>query len=166
MEARPISREVANAFIRAHHSHHGPPAGDKFRVGAYNDGELVAVAIGARPVARHMDDGLTIEVIRSCTNGFRNAASFCEGRILRMAAANGYRLAITYTLESEEGTSLKAQGFRKVALGKGGSWNRPSRAREDAAPLDRKWRWEKALADYELPPSAAVAVGEVEGDSA
>lgn len=160
MEARPISREVANAFINANHSHHKAPQGDKFRVGAFDGDELVAVAVGARPQSRHMDDGFTIEIVRSCTRGFRNAASFCEGRILKAAAAVGYRLAITYTLEHEAGTSLKAQGFRKTALGKGGSWGRPDdRPREDKAPTGPKWRWERELGAQTLPPSSSIEGG-------
>lgn len=156
MEAFPISREVAKAFIRANHSHNGPPVGDKFRVGARVNGELVAVAVGGRPSSRHLDDGLTIEIVRCCTLRYKNAASFCEGRILSMAASNGFRLAISYTLENEVGASLKATGFRRTELGKGGSWSRAGRVREDKAPTTPKWRWEKVLTDYALPASAGV----------
>lgn len=43
----------------------------------------------------------------------------------------GYTKIITYILESELGTSLKASGWEKEADGVGGSnWNVPSRPRE------------------------------------
>ncbi|EPN7168035.1 XF1762 family protein, partial [Escherichia coli] len=45
-----------------------------FQVLRENDaGELTGVATAGRPVARHFDDGLTLEVNRTCTTGERNA---------------------------------------------------------------------------------------------
>lgn len=154
MEARPIKRELANRFIKENHRHHGPVVGDLFRTGAFWQGSLVAVACAGRPSARHLDDGFTVEVTRCCTQGFHNAASFLYGRILKAAAAIGYREAITYTLYSEPGTSLNASGWRKVALTRGGSWDRPARARTDKAPTVPKMRWQRTLGDQRLPPSS------------
>jgi hypothetical protein len=42
----------------------------------------------------------------------------------------GYERIITYILQSEMGSSLKASGWHKEADIKGGSWDRPSRPRD------------------------------------
>ena len=53
----------------------------------------------------------------------------------------GYQRLITYTLDTEPGTSLRAAGFRIDGYTRGGSWNRPNRARIDKHPTTRKARW-------------------------
>jgi hypothetical protein len=45
----------------------------KFAVEIRDENRLVGVATVGRPVARHMDDGLTVEVTRTCTTGAPNA---------------------------------------------------------------------------------------------
>lgn len=52
---------------------------------------------------------------------------------------------VTYTLESENGASLKASGFRAVHQTRGESWDRAARPRTDKAPTTRKTRWERPL---------------------
>jgi hypothetical protein len=76
-----------------------------------------------RPVSRHLDDGLTVEVNRTCTDGCPNANSALYAACWRIAAAMGYRRMVTYTQEGESGVSLKAAGMRKVRdLPARGSW--------------------------------------------
>lgn len=85
-----------------------------------------------RPVARHYDDGTTLEVNRTCTDGTPNANSMLYGAAWRAAKALGYRRLITYTRADESGASLKAAGWKVVAqrsANKG--WNCPSRPRVD-----------------------------------
>jgi hypothetical protein len=55
----------------------------------------------------------------------------------------GYRpeQIITYTLESENGASLRAAGWQLDSRAAGGSWDRPSRSRIDSHPTARKFRW-------------------------
>ncbi|EMM4122823.1 hypothetical protein WAC84_005219, partial [Escherichia coli] len=61
-----------------------------FQVLRENDaGELTGVATAGRPVARHFDDGLTLEVNRTCTTGERNANSALYGAVWRAAKAMG-----------------------------------------------------------------------------
>ena len=144
MKAIPLTFKQAKEFIAKHHRHHKPPAGWKFGIGCVIDGELVGVAVASRPVARMLDDGLTVEVTRLCTNGARNACSFLYSAIRRAARAMGYLRVITYILESECGSSLKAAGWKFVRMAGGGSWSRPSRGRDDKAPLERKQLWEAA----------------------
>jgi hypothetical protein len=72
----PVSFRDACGFVQMWHRHHGPPAGCKFCIGAADDGDvLVGVAIVGRPAARCLDDGLTLEVTRTATDGTRNANS-------------------------------------------------------------------------------------------
>ncbi|AXX00992.1 hypothetical protein AAAW47_000744 [Cronobacter sakazakii] len=115
MEITPITLATAREFIAAHHRHNKPPVGHKFSVGLKNDaGELVGVATAGRPVARHFDDGLTLEINRTCTTGERNANSALYGAVWRAARALGYRRCITYTQADESGASLRAAGFVRV----------------------------------------------------
>lgn len=110
----PITLKEAKAFIAQHHRHNKPPTGHKFSIAVRKAGELVGVATAGRPVARHFDDGLTLEVNRTCTNGTRNANSMLYGAVWKAAKAMGYRRAITYTQHDECGASLRAAGWVKV----------------------------------------------------
>ncbi|WP_246606409.1 XF1762 family protein [Paractinoplanes toevensis] len=66
----PVTFAQASAFITDWHRHHRPPAGHKFSIGAANgDNLLVGVAVVGRPVARLLQDGLTLTAttdIRTC----------------------------------------------------------------------------------------------------
>ncbi|ABE06429.1 conserved hypothetical protein [Escherichia coli UTI89] len=115
VQISPVTLRVAKAFISRHHRHNKPPVGHKFSIGLRNDaGELIGVATAGRPVARHLDDGLTLEVNRTCTTGERNANSALYGAVWRAAKAMGYQRCITYTRADESGASLRAAGFVRV----------------------------------------------------
>lgn len=114
LAVHPITLREACAFIAAHHRHNKPPRGHKFSVSARDGGQLVGVATAGRPIARHFDDGLTLEVNRTCTDGTRNANSLLYGAIWRAAKAMGYRRCITYTQADESGASLRAAGWVRV----------------------------------------------------
>lgn len=88
LELVPIRLADAAAFVALHHRHHGEPRGHRFSIGLASDGELVGVIIVGRPVARHYDDGTTLEVTR-CSKLY--AAAW------RATKALGYRKLITYT---------------------------------------------------------------------
>ena len=146
----------ANTFIAEKHRHHMPVPRDKFRVGCQVDGKLVGVANVGNPVARKLCDGYTLEVTRLCTDGTKGVCSFLYSRCARIAKEMGYRKIITYILDTEDGTSLKASGWKLDAekCG-GGSWNVPSRPREvevrtlfgtiEKYPVGAKQRWCKEL---------------------
>lgn len=141
---RPISIETAREFVRRHHRHSTPPPKHKFSTGLYVDGELVGVGIAARPKARALDNGLTLEVIRTCTDGTRHANSAIYGRLMRAARALGYTRMVTYTQHDESGASLRAVGWIPVArLRAREGWDTDSRRREDigSAGVERT-RWE------------------------
>nr|WP_190284971.1 XF1762 family protein [Bacillus sp. S3] len=57
----------------------------------------------------------------------------------------GYTKLITYTLETEDGASLKACGFNLNGISDGGSWSSKSRKRLDKAPTCPKKRWVKKI---------------------
>lgn len=127
----PLRQKQAKEFIRQWHRHHQPPPGAVFTVGAADqNGVLRAVAIVGRPVARHLDNGETLEVTRTATDGFRNANSLLYGACWRAAQALGYSRLITYTQEGESGASLRGAGWRVIAKRPSrGGWNCVSRPR-------------------------------------
>ena len=160
LELVPITRADARAFIAAHHRHSRPPVGDVFRVAVTNAGNLCGVAMAGRPVARNLDDGRTLEVLRVCVGPGEhfNACSRLYSAIARAGAALGYRRLITYTLETELGASLRASGFTidddGVDHRRRRYWRRSSRPRyaenllgepiDDLPAVDRV-RWSRAL---------------------
>lgn len=128
----PITFKEASQFVQQHHRHHPPPVGHKFSIGVTNGKEIVGVAMVGRPVARRYDDGLTLEVNRTCTDGTPNANRMLYGAAWRAAKALGYRRLITYTRSDESGSSLKGAGWKVIAVrppNKG--WSVPSRPRVD-----------------------------------
>ena len=146
LHAAPIDFADAAEFVREHHRHHTPPQGHKFSIAAMAGSETVGVVIVGRPVSRHRDDGLTLEVTRCCTTGHRNACSFLYGAAARAAFALGYRRIGTYTLKREPGTSLVAAGWQKIAETPGRSWSVPSRPRDNKHPIEPKFLFEKTAA--------------------
>lgn len=145
LEIVPIKQSEAKAFIKRHHRHHAPSVGSIFNVGCSDGERIVGVAMVGRPVARGLDDGWTVEVTRLCTDGTKNACSKLYAACRKIARAFGYRKIVTYILESESGTSLKAAGWKCVAKTFGGSWNCESRPRVDEHPTQKKFRWESSL---------------------
>ena len=127
----PVSLSEAKRFVAENHRHNKPPPGHKFSIGCYDGEKLCGVAMAGRPVSRMLDDGLTLEITRNCTDGTYNACSMLYGACVRAARALGYRRIITYTLETEPGTSLKASGWRIAQKSCGGkTWDTPKRPRE------------------------------------
>jgi hypothetical protein len=156
MNAVPLTLAQANEFIEKNHRHHHKVPRDKFRVGCEVGGKLVGVATVGQPLARLLCDGFTLEVTRLCTDGTKGVCSFLYSRCARIAKEMGYHKIITYILESEDGTSLKASGWHcEVEKCGGGSWNVPSRPREVVVttlfgevqkyPIGKKQRWAKEL---------------------
>lgn len=141
---QPITLREANAFVDAHHRHHGPARGCLFCVAVSDAEQVRGVAIVGRPVARMLDDGWTAEVVRIATDGARNACSMLYAAAWRAARAIGYRRLVTYTLPEEGGASLRAAGWTCVGEAGGGSWSRASRPRVDLHPTQIKLRWEVA----------------------
>jgi hypothetical protein len=129
----PISLAQANEHVAAWHRHNRPVPGAKFCVGVADDDDVLrGVAIVGRPVARHFDDGMTLEVNRVANDGARNANSMLYGACRRATFALGYRRLITYTLSSESGSSMRASGWKCIAERPARpGWSMPSRPRNN-----------------------------------
>jgi hypothetical protein len=141
----PLTLREAHAFVARVHRHHKPSRGGRFAIGVSRDGAVVGVAVVGRPVARGSQDGWTAEVTRvAVEEGVPNACSMLYGACWRACRAMGFRRLVTYTLESEPGTSLRAAGWRELGVRGGGSWSCPSRPRVDTHPLEQKVLWEAA----------------------
>lgn len=152
----PVTLREANAFVEKHHRHHDKVRGHKLSTGIIDqDGELRGVAILARPLARMIDHTQVAEVTRVATDGCPNACSMLLGVCCRLGKTLGFAYVITYTLFEESGVSLRAAGYKPVALTSGGAWSRTGREREDDQPLGRKVRWECAHG-----PSEAIDLSE------
>ena len=138
----PITLKEANAFVLQNHRHHKPVAGHKFSIAACDGEKIVGVAIIGRPVSRHLDNGLTLEVNRLCTDGTKNACSFLYAAAWRAARNMGYKKLVTYILKSESGASLKAAGWKCIGECGGLRWTGKRRPEIDLYPAQMKLRFE------------------------
>ncbi|MFD9947721.1 XF1762 family protein [Nonomuraea sp. NPDC059023] len=151
----PVTFKSACAFVQAWHRHHEPPRGHKFSIGAARHGVLVGVVMVGRPLARHFDNGQTLEVTRLASDGTPNVPSFLYARAWQAARPQGYTRLVTYihTLHygptcgspcehpsctairmGEAGASLRGAGWQVVAHRPARpGWNHPSRPREGRA---------------------------------
>ena len=130
----PITLREANEFISLRHRHLGKAVGCKFALGLADEkGGIIGVAVCGRPVSRYY------EICRVCTDGKHNACSMLYGACVRVGKAMGYRRIITYTLESEHGSSVKAANFKYDGIAGGLVWS--GKRRNDALPAEMKKRW-------------------------
>lgn len=132
LEIVPVTFRHASRFVARFHRHHNPPRGTKFCLGVVDEaGHLRGVAMVGRPINRHLDDGRTAEVNRTCTDGCPNANSALYGACWRAASGMGYLRVITYTQAGESGSSLRAADYRVVG-------ERPARSSWAQATLDER----------------------------
>lgn len=152
----PVTFAEANEFVRQHHRHHRPVPGCKF-VLAVSDGERIrGVAIVGRPVARHYDDGWTLEVNRTATDGTPNANSALYAAASRVSFGLGYLRLITYTMAGESGASLRGAGWRILAeRAARPGWHRPARPRVNRNDNVQKLLW-TAPSSVPNPPDSNV----------
>jgi hypothetical protein len=175
LELGPITLREARAFIAQHHRHNVPPRGWLFGAALRLDDEVVAVGVAGRPLARPLQDGHTIEVLRVCIAPHphlyteHNAASRLYGALCRAATALGYWRAVSYTLASERGTSLRAAGFTSEGvLEIRTTWASADRPRYDAnlwgeatLPSEQRVRWVRQL--IRTPQTPAATEDQVSG---
>ena len=148
LQVIPISLREANEFVINFHRHSKKTRGHKYSIGASDGENLVGVAIVGSPVARKLDDGFTAEVLRVCVkdDSPKNTCSFLYGRSWRIWQQMGGKRMITYTLQKESGSSLRAVDWKIVGETKvwkeGTGWaTRPGR---EWQPIygQQKFRWE------------------------
>jgi hypothetical protein len=174
----PTTLPKANGYVKRLHRHHAPIPGGFgwYCVAAVVDGTVRGVAIAGRPTNRNNDDGQTVEVLRVAADGTPNVPSALLGACARAAKAIGAARVITYTLDSESGSSLRGAGWRREADGITSWWTHPGRDGNGRVPaVDRphmqegKVRWgltfrEPIACEYaaeERPLSQAGLFGEV-----
>lgn len=146
LKLQPVTLLQADAYVAKHHRHSNPVRGQKLAVGVADDEGLRGVAIWGRPISRVIQENkCAMEILRVCTDGVRNGCSKLYAACCWAGKGAGYTLAVTYTLESESGASLRAAGFRPVAEVKDRQWDCASRPREERDLVGDKIRWERAL---------------------
>ena len=123
----PITLREANDFVENFHRHNTRTQrdGGRFAIGATTGESMVGIAIVGRPIARLLDDGYTSEVTRCCVldDAPKNSCSFLYGRCWRIWQQMGGKRMITYTLQSESGSSLRGAGWKIIGETDGsGSW--------------------------------------------
>lgn len=151
LSIRHIELKQANEYVEQNHRHHKKVTGHRFSIACYDDDRLCGVAIVGRPVARGIDQYNTVEVLRLCTDGTKNACSKLYSSARRAAIELGYARIITYILECESGSSLIASGWDESYSIKGRSWDCPSRPRTDKHPTVDKRLYESVLQDISTP---------------
>ena len=145
LQLRPCDFQTAVRFVGEHHRHNKPPIGHKFSIACYAGDRLCGVCMVGRPIGRYLDDGLTLEVNRCCTDGTRNACTMLYGAAQRAAAALGYKRLITYTLESENGSSHRASNWVCDGQDGGTHWTGQRYEQTEMVLGEMKVRWRKEL---------------------
>lgn len=145
LELKPCDFATARAFVGEHHRHNKPPVGHKFSVAVYDGDRLCGVVVVGRPVGRYLDDGLTLEVTRCCTDGTRNACTKLYGAACRAAQALGYKRIVTYTRQSENGASLRASNWTCDGQAGGTHWTGQRYEQTELVLDEMKVRWRKEL---------------------
>jgi hypothetical protein len=124
----PISLAEANLLVEEKHRHNGPlrsgaffsiglldtslPANPADKLKGPNGEKVIGTATVGPVAARGLTTPYACEVRRLTTIGTKNACSILYGACWRAAQALGFRTAITYTLTTEAGASLRAANFR------------------------------------------------------
>ena len=145
----PLTLKDANKFVNQYHRHNKDCRGHRFSIGAIYKNELVGVAIIGRPIARKIDQKVIAEVLRNCVkpDAPKGTCSFLYAKAIQAWQVLGGKKIITYTLETEKGSSLKAVSFKEVSktpVFKYGWTNRKNRILPETQKV-RKVRWEKEL---------------------
>ncbi len=108
---RTVDRAVANDLIARWHRHPGPVLVAMDCVLLQEAGRPCGVGVLGKPLSAILDDGETLEVRRTATNGTRHACSAVFGRLARVAARHGALRLVTYSREGESGSSLRSAGW-------------------------------------------------------
>lgn len=153
----PIELAEANACILVWHRHHKPVVGHRFSLGALDGERIVGVAVIGRPVARLAGHPREVaEVTRLATDGTRNACSILYAAAARACRAMGFRRIQTYTLESEQGASLRAAGWNHEGRAGGGQWKHTDgKPRRTDQPIEAKNRW---AIEWQVPATGVIAM--------
>lgn len=141
----PTSLRRANTYIKDNHRHHGALNSCRFALRVLDGrGKQRGVLVTRNPASKSLDDQLTLEISRICTDGAKNAVTKLVGSTRRAAKALGYKRIITYTLPEEGGASLRAANFDLVDTACGDTKLRHG-GNGQRRQTGHLWRWELAL---------------------
>jgi hypothetical protein len=79
------------------------------------NGKLVGVVKVGRPVARRVDDGRTLEVLRLCTDGTKDVCSFLYSRAARIGKEMGYEFTSDDIKKAESKLAKLAAGTEELS---------------------------------------------------
>lgn len=128
MTLRPITLAAANEVIERWHSHHRKARAHRFAIAGYDGDAIVGVVVVGNPIAQALNDGVTFEVIRLCTNGHAFAASRLLAAAWKSARAMGVLKMVSYTRADEPGTCYRAANWRAAAKVDGREWTTGNKA--------------------------------------
>jgi hypothetical protein len=144
LQVRPIIFRDASKYVREYHRHSAPARGCKFAISITDGEKLRGVATCGRP-CRLLQDGVTAEITRVCTDGVRNGCTLLYATCIKILRLMGYRRIVTYTRADETGHTLKLSGFKAVARVRAEQYSRPSRPRRLREPHEMvervRWEW-------------------------
>lgn len=145
---RERSRCEVNDFLESERVDHqlGGVPGWKAAFGARYNGDLVAVCVLGRPVARHIDAEKVISISRFATLPTRpdNTGSWLIARARRWARLEGYQKLIAYAgVAGNFGTIYEASGFTLVKTdeARGDKWTSRENRRMVSDFTRRKWEY-------------------------
>lgn len=144
LRLRPFALKHALPFCRQVHRRLSRLQGGMWSIAIQVQNEILGVAIVGRPVARLLDNGLRLQVLRvAVKSGTPNACSMLYGACSRAARAMGASDLLTYIHNDETGVSLKASGWIEddQFRSRGGEWSRKSRTETAAEEPGEKRRW-------------------------
>lgn len=168
LQIRPVAFSRAQAFVRDHHAHCGPPIVARFSASVWNGYSQLGVAMVANPVARALCGRGTLEVTRLCVRRDvpaalrRNAASKLLGWCAAETARRGWRHLVTYTRIDEDAASVRAAGFVEESRVRARGWHSRARARSNSNAWVDKVRWGKALRPARQPVLHPESIREAE----
>ena len=151
LELHPVSFSVARAFVGRHHAHCRAPVTWRFGSAILNGRTMLGVVMVGNPVARALNGRGVLEVNRLCIRRdvpsqlAWNAASMLYGWAAREATRRGWVKIITYTRIDEQGTSVRAAGWKAEATVKARGWHSVSRPRRNTNAWVDKIRWSRSL---------------------
>lgn len=146
---RERSRTEINQFLQSDSVNHklGSVPGWKAAFGARYDGELIAVCVLGRPVARRIDHSRVISISRfgSLPTRPENTGSWLIGQSRVWARLEGFRKIIAYAgAAGNYGTIYDAAGFdlEKIDESSGDGWENRKDRQGISKFTRRKWVYE------------------------
>ena len=106
MKFAPVTLRVANECAKTI-SKHSWVRGCKFTIGLKFNGKLIGVGIAGRPIARLLDNGRNLEILRVCVKGgYPDALARIYSRIIEIAQLMGYKKIIIYSSDRNNHSPL------------------------------------------------------------